>query len=295
MGDDLQGVRGWLRRYGEDVGYGLAVDLGKKALTYCALGLLGLLALLVWTGGSVPAWVLAPIVLVSGSVPALLLRRKLCRDRDGARAQLAAATGELEESEETADIFSAALERHETYSGHVAEALDVLQRIVSGDIDVRISAFIETGVLEPARDVIQDKPAEHVRLSVLLPRPGGDRWFMPFAAGHSVTGKAKYDVPISESLSRHALETAQSQHWPDVASESGFRQNPLASHDTRSMISLPLRWGDRVVGVFNVVSSEPHAFDPAEETYIESLGGVIAVAVGVDLARATEDHASGSE
>jgi putative methionine-R-sulfoxide reductase with GAF domain len=61
------------------------------------------------------------------------------------------------------------------------------------------------------------------------------------------------------------------------------------------MISLPLRWGDRVVGVFNVVSSEPHAFDPAEETYIESLGGVIAVAVGVDLARATEDHASGSE
>lgn len=282
-------------RYLTDVGYGLAVDVGKKALTYCGLTLVGLLGLLIWTGGSVPAWILVPVVITAGAVPALWLRRKLCRDRDAARAQLAHANDELTAAEETVDIFSAALVRHETYSAHVAEALDALQRIVSGDIEVSTSAFIETGVLEPARDLIQDKPAEHVRLSVLLPRPGRERWFMPFAAGHSVTGKAKYEVPISESLSRHAFETAQSQHWPDVATEGAFRQNPLASHNTRSMISLPLRWGDQIVGVFNVISSEPHAFDPAEETYIEALGGVIAVAVGMDLARKMNGQASGSE
>lgn len=296
MEEDPQGDRGWLRRYGEDVAYGLAVDVGKKAVGFVGVSVLGLLALLIWAGGSVPAWVLVPVVILSVLLPASLLRRIGSSELAGARNEVARVRGDLEEAEALAEVFAEALERHETYSNHVSEALDVLQRIVSHDIDVGIASFIETGVLEPARDVIEDKPVEHVRLSVLLPRDDEpDRWCMPFAAGHSLPGKAKYRVPISESLSRHAYETGDSQRWEDVAEDSGFRQNPEASYDTRSMISLPLRWGDRIVGVFNVISSEAYAFDPAEETYIEALGGVIAVAVGVQAAGGLDDQSSGSE
>ena len=41
--------------------------------------------------------------------------------------------------------------------------------------------------------------------------------------------------------------------------------------------------GNEIVGVFNVVSSEPEAFDPPEETYIASLGALLSVAVGLHL------------
>lgn len=164
--------------------------------------------------------------------------------------------------------------------------LDALQRIVAGDIDIPIPHFIEAGVFGPARDLIADKPAERVRLSVLLPREEGERWWMPWASGHSITGKAKYDQRIADTLARHAYETGCRQHWPDVTNDSAFRQNPLASYKTRTMLSFPLRRGDWTFGVFNVVSSEPSAFDAAEETYIASLSAVVAAAVGLQL----KDH-----
>jgi len=178
-----------------------------------------------------------------------------------------------------------ALERHETYSGHLAQALDGLQRVVAGDIPVDIADYIGVGILEPARDLITDKPADDVRLSVLLPRQDGEHWSMPWAAGHSLEGRTKYKERIVDTLSRHAYERGQIQRWPDVASDSGFRQNPYASRPIRTMLSLPVRSGAQTVGVFNVVSSAPEAFDPAEELYITSLGALISLAVGVLLER----------
>jgi putative methionine-R-sulfoxide reductase with GAF domain len=51
------------------------------------------------------------------------------------------------------------------------------------------------------------------------------------------------------------------------------------------MISIPLRRGEDIIGVFNVIASEPEAFDPAEAQYLASLGSIISVAVSVSLER----------
>lgn len=265
-------------RFAKDVGRAIAIDLTKAGVYFVGLTFLAAFALLVWQGGSLPAWITVVAVAVALLV-GIALRSRTVRalQRD---------VGELEKRcddlDDEADTYGAALTRHEEYSGHVAQTLDALQRILSGEIDVDIPHYIEVGVLQPARDLITDKPAEHVRLSVLLPRPDdGELWWMPWAAGHSVTGKAKYDQRIVDTLSRHAYESGEAQHWPDTTLDSAFRQNPMASHGIRSMLSLPIRRGDETLGVFNVISSEPYAFDPAEETYIASLGAVISVAVGV--------------
>ena len=69
--------------------------------------------------------------------------------------------------------------------------------------------------------------------------------------------------------------------------DRGFEPNPVASAPTRSMLSLPLRLGDDVVGVFNVIAAQPDAFDPAEERYVASLGGAINIAVGYWLNQQT--------
>jgi GAF domain-containing protein len=278
-----------IKRFGSDVLRGIAVDLTARAMLFVGVSLLAAFALLVVEGGTLPAWVTALAVLLA-LVLGLALRGRTVK---ALRGEVLDVEEARVERELVADTFYDAVVRYEEYSAHVAQALDALQRIVSKDIDVPIPRYIEAGVLEPARDLMTEKPAEQVRLSVLLPDDTGESWWMPWAAGHSVTGKAKYSERIVDTLSRHAYETGETQSWDDVESDSAFRQNPMASHPTRALISLPLRRGAEVVGVFNVVSSEPNAFDPAEDTYIASLAGVVAVAVGVFLK--DQAQASGSD
>jgi membrane protein implicated in regulation of membrane protease activity len=265
-------------RFVTDVGHSIAIDLTTKAVYFVVGTFAAAFALLIWRGGSLPAWVTVATAAVALLV-GLVVRGRTVRGLRRERGQL---EQEHEGLEEEIGVYVEALVRHEEYSGHVAQALDALQRILSGEVEIEIPHYIEVGVLQPARDLITEKPAEHIRLSILLPRhEDTERWRMAWAAGHSITGKAKYEERIVDTLSRHAFESGQPQHWKDTELDSGFRQNPMASADTRSLISLPVRRGEETLGVFNVVSSEPYAFDPAEEKYIASLGALISVAVGV--------------
>lgn len=54
------------------------------------------------------------------------------------------------------------------------------------------------------------------------------------------------------------------------------------------MVSVPLLTGSDVIGVFNAVASAPDAFDPAETSYLMSLGGILSVAVNVWFDREAE-------
>lgn len=257
----------------KDIVRAAVVDLTGRAIAAVVFLAVGAIAVLVSKGGSVPAWVAVLAVVATAGVVALAGRSR--------RRALLESHGELDEE---AELYSWMTFRHEAYSRHVAQALDVLQRVAAADIGVSIPDYIEKGILAPARDVLLEKPIEQPRLSVLLPDPQSpDHWKMVWAAGHSVTGKAKYAERITDTVSRYAYETGEPQHWEDTRTDSGFRQNPQASYPTLSMMSLPIKRGDDVVGVFNVVSAEPHAFDYAEETYLTALGAVMAVAVAVGL------------
>jgi hypothetical protein len=273
-----------VQRFGRDVLRAALVDLTSKGLLYVGGSLIAGFVLLVVVGGSVPAWLLAVVALVAAIV-LFFSRRQIKRVRSDLRTREARVT-ELEpfeanapELEATVASFDWALERFEVYTAHVAEVLDHLQRVVSGDIEVPIPVYIERGILEPARNVLA--PDEAVRLSVLLPH---EDWFvMVWAAGHSLPGQQKYRVPIKDTLSRLAFESGELHVWEDAAEDDRFKQNPKATWPTRAMISIPLRRADEVVGVFNAIAAQPGAFDPAEERYLVSLGSIISVAVSVWL------------
>lgn len=289
--------QGWLRRaesFGQDVLRAAAVDLASKALLYAGGSLIAALVLLVVAGGSVPAWVLAAVALVS-VVLLLLFRRRIRRLQEGLHAhenriaELEPYEAQAQELDDMVGAFDWALTRYETYTGHVAEVLDHLQRVVSGDLDVPIPTYIERGILEPARNVLA--PSENVRLSVLL--PDDDCFVMAWAAGHSLPGQQKYRVPIKDTLSRIAYETGEAQSWSDAQDDDRFQQNPRATWPTRAMISIPLRRGESVIGVFNAIAAEPNAFDPAEERYLASLGSIISVAVSVWLDQQEREKRAG--
>lgn len=288
---------GKVKRFGRDVLQAALVDLTSKALLYVGGGLVAAFLLLVFFGGSVPAWLLAVVALVATVVVFLSWRqiRRLRSDvesRDAQIAELQPFKQNTPELEGTVGAFSWALERFEVYTAHIAEVLDHLQLVLSGNIDVPIPVYIERGILEPARDVLASHPGAHVRLSVLL--PDGDCFVMVWTAGHTLPGQSKYRVPIKDTLSRLAYESGEPQAWEDVTEDDRFEQNPKATHHTRSMISIPLRRGEDIIGVFNVIASEPEAFDPAEAQYLASLGSIISVAVSVSLER-EGGHAAESE
>jgi GAF domain-containing protein len=264
-----------LTRYTREVLHAATVDVVSNAMSAVLLAGLAVLGLLVWQGGSVPAWLfVATLVLLGLAVVAARTQRRRVRE-------LLPGSEQAAELEEVVERLADALERHDEYTRHVAVVLDNLQRVVAGALGVDLREYIERGVLEPARDLLTQVPNESIRLSVLVPEPPlHERWRMIWSAGHSLAGREGYNQPISRTLSHHAFQTGEPQKYDDVLQERGFEQNPAASAPTRSMLSLPVRVGDRVVGVFNVISAEPYAFDPAEEGYVASLGGAINVAVG---------------
>jgi GAF domain-containing protein len=161
--------------------------------------------------------------------------------------------------------------------------LDHLQRVISKDIEVSIPDYIQRGILEPARDVLMEAPEEDIRLSVLLPEEG--HFVMAWAAGHDLESQTKYRVEVQKTLSRIAFETGDPQAWDDVETDDRFEKNPYATRPLHAMVSVPLRIGTEITGVFNAVASKPDVFDPAERSYLLSLGGVLSVAVNVWLNR----------
>ena len=148
--------------------------------------------------------------------------------------------------------------------------------------------FIERGILQPARDMLRQDANEDVRLSVLAPR--GDVFCMSFAAGHSLLSKTKFSLPIKDSISRFAYERGEPFVSLDLDDETAYAPHPLASRPYRSIISLPISGGETIWGVFNVISTRPHAFEDVDVEYVQLLGSIINVATSLIIANAPEEH-----
>lgn len=100
----------------------------------------------------------------------------------------------------------------------------------------------------------------------------------------------------SRSLSYHEKEIAYSifdQHgiipWVarsnmtrivnEVANEPLFRPADILPQDTRSEIAVPLAFGGKVVGILDIQSDQPNAFDENDRFLFEALGSTIAIAI----------------
>jgi GAF domain-containing protein len=266
-----------LSRYTREVLHSAVVGVVGMWLGAAFLAVVTVVALLVWAGGSVPAWlfVAALILAVVGGVAAYRARARV--------QELTEADQRARVASDDVELLSDALERGDEYARHVELLLADLQRVVAGALTADLGDFINRGVLEPARDVLTQTPEDAIRLSVLVPDPDNERWMMMWSAGHTLAGEQAYNQPIRRTLSRYAFESGRPQKWDDTQEDRAFEQHEAASRPTRSMISVPLRLGDEVIGVFNVVAAVPNAFDPAEERYVAALGGVLSVAVGYFL------------
>jgi hypothetical protein len=267
MRDESESRKG-LDQFAKDVLYSALVSVTAKVLSWTALLLAALMVTLVVAGWDVPAWTLAAMALAAVGLVYITRRVTGREDRE--------LRPELERTEDE-------LDRHDSYGKNICSVLDIFQKIVAKDIKMSMSAFIEQGILIPGRDVMQanGRPND-LRMSVLIPVDG--HFQMVWASGHSVEAKQKYQVPIEDTISKVAYENQAIQVWENAPEEErGFKKNPMATRGFKTMVSIPMLLGDTTTGVFNVVTDEKAAFDPADVNYLTSLGSIIQLAFGMAI------------
>ncbi len=103
----------------------------------------------------------------------------------------------------------------------------------------------------------------------------GDQFHM--AAVHGCTQEQKGSRwPVTEGISGHVVSTGAPYYAPDVSQELLYRP---CEPDTRSEIVIPLKVGDRIIGVFGASHHELDAFPKAQIEMLKALTGHIAVAI----------------
>jgi phosphoserine phosphatase RsbU/P len=103
----------------------------------------------------------------------------------------------------------------------------------------------------------------------------GDQFHL--AAVHGCTQSRKGERwPITEGLAGQVVATGRAHYAPDVSQELHYR---ACEPDTRSELIIPLKVGDRVLGVFGASHHELSAFPRAQIEMLKALAGHMAVAV----------------
>ncbi len=213
---------------------------------------------------SVPMWLVA---IVAGGVLAVTVIQGLrLHERGGHVAGMATIAMQIEQ----ARAMTAA------YAEHLTEILYTFQRVLNGDIPgVTVKEWMEDGILEPARELIRTRQIDDVRLSILV--PDGEDFVMAFSAGHTLESKTNFRLAIDSSFSQGAYRNNLIVWSGDLTSDERFTRHPKATRerDYNSIICVPIRRGDRVVGVFNTIFTSPGAFDEADLLYVRLVGAVI--------------------
>jgi light-regulated signal transduction histidine kinase (bacteriophytochrome) len=83
-------------------------------------------------------------------------------------------------------------------------------------------------------------------------------------------------VPLGTGITGRVAQTGQIMNIPDVAMEPAYLATNAA---TKSELCVPLRDGDRVIGVINVESRNPNAFSDADERLLSTIAGQLALAI----------------
>jgi hypothetical protein len=158
------------------------------------------------------------------------------------------------------------------------DALESIQQALASEDDWELDQLVERGVLGPARGFLLRAPQEDVRIAVLFPRSEApDKWWMRWAAGHRPESVKGYERDIDKTLAGISYRRGEFVEVADVRTDGRFEAHPKETRPFTSLVALPLRTGEEVVGSLSVVSTRPSAFSQSDVAFIKLMGAVIDV------------------
>jgi signal transduction histidine kinase len=107
--------------------------------------------------------------------------------------------------------------------------------------------------------------------------PGSDRDDLVVRAAVGVLAVARgWHIPIASSITGRAFRTTRTQNVADVRADGDYVEGHPG---IKSELAIPLRRGQRTLGVLDFESERPAAFDDQDQLLAESLADAIALAV----------------
>lgn len=104
-------------------------------------------------------------------------------------------------------------------------------------------------------------------------------------ADGSIAGHVGLRLRRDGSLSGLATSTRQIQHCDDSEADPRVNREACRAIRARSMLIVPLEFGDRVIGVLKATSERVAAFGPLDRQALQYSAGVIAAALGREMKR----------
>ncbi|WP_187471229.1 sensor domain-containing phosphodiesterase [Luteimonas viscosa] len=161
-----------------------------------------------------------------------------------------------------------------------AEALSLLTRVVEAQGAIMASGPGPSDVLAALTLHAQELTGAG---GAVLEIRDGDAMVYWFASGMA-EAQLGLRIPVAGSLSGLSMERGCLLRCDDSEQDARVDRDACRRVGLRSMVVVPLQFGDQPVGVLKVASREPHCFGPAETLALEHL----ATLAGASLHRAVE-------
>ncbi|MGD8794039.1 MAG: histidine kinase N-terminal 7TM domain-containing protein [Anaerolineae bacterium] len=178
--------------------------------------------------------------------------------------------------------ISALRDGQERLSGRLVSLRDISERKQAQDRQTTlyealraVAEHLKPGDLARAALATLATRTSWPNIALLLPDPGGEHLVVQAAAG--VLSEAEgWQIPLSSSITGRAFQAAETQNVPNVHADGDY---VIGHPQIRSELAVPLRRGQRILGVLNVESERLAAFDDQDQLLAESLADAIALAV----------------
>ena len=154
------------------------------------------------------------------------------------------------------------------------------QLALLNEIGRQVTAFLDLDeVLTRAAKLIQEGFGFHY-VGLFTKSPGEDRLVMRARAGEiALPLPPPHTIDMGQGLVGWVAQYGETLLVNDVDTDPRFLNPHPERLPTRSELSIPIRIGDEIVGVLDLQSPHPNAFDPSDVTTLETLADQMAVAI----------------
>jgi len=137
---------------------------------------------------------------------------------------------------------------------------------------------ILTHIVEQA-SLLTAHSGEQARLCYLALKEDGKLRFTATYPPDHLPGQTEYIIDLEHDerigISGRAVKTGQSQLVGDVTRDPDY----IGDTETRSELAVPIKWGDRVIGVIDLEHPKRHVFDREDQRWLELLAAQAAIAI----------------
>ncbi|WP_426447527.1 GAF domain-containing protein [Paenibacillus sp. S-38] len=126
--------------------------------------------------------------------------------------------------------------------------------------------------------ILTKEKANAHRTAIFVEEPGTGNLMIYEGFGFSPGGKKNLRLPIHNSAAGYTYRTGEIYSDGDIRAEGKqFKVNPLASRVYDSLICVPIKSGEKMIGVLSIDGQEKNSFSKDDEVYMTYFANALSI------------------